>query len=234
MKYCIIPARAGSKRIPHKNTRMLNGRPLIAHAIEAARKADMFDRIIVSTDSEAIMDIARDHGAETPFTRPAELADDYATSVAVIRHAITAMAEIDGHQAELVGCIYPTAVFVTPVQLQAGLDLLEKDGLDCVFAAARYPAPIERALRQHPGGGVAMADPAAFTTRSQDLPEWYHDVGQFYLARPQHWFGDILFNDRAGFIAIPAWAVQDLDSEDDWQAMEIKLELLARHSPPIS
>ena len=71
-----------------------------------------------------------------------------------------------------------------------------------------------------------MANPQAFNTRSQDLPRWYHDVGQFYLAKRQHWFEDTLFNDRADFVEFPEWAVQDIDTEADWELMQIKMAVL--------
>src|ERR1700743_317807 len=88
MRIAIIPARGGSKRIPRKNIKAFCGKPIIAYSIQAALNSAVFDKVIVTTDDADIADIARSHGAETPFVRPASLADDHATTVPVIKHAI--------------------------------------------------------------------------------------------------------------------------------------------------
>lgn len=225
MKLCVIPARAGSKRIKNKNLRIFRGKPLIAHAVDIARGSAIFDQVIVSTDSPEIMQIAEASGADVPFSRPPELADDHATSVAVIRHAIETMSD-QGGDIDLVGCIYPTSVFLKKEHLIEGMSKLRDPDIDCVFSAAGFSAPLERAFRRHATSGLEMANPQAFNTRSQDLPRWYHDVGQFYLAKRQHWFEDTLFNDRADFVEFPEWAVQDIDTEADWELMQIKMAVL--------
>ena len=87
MKLCVIPARGGSKRIPRKNIREFCGKPMIAWSIEASLACGCFDRIIVSTDCSEIADIATDFGAEVPFMRPIELADDFSGTMPVVAHA---------------------------------------------------------------------------------------------------------------------------------------------------
>ena len=88
MRLAVIPARGGSKRIPHKNIKEFNGKPMIAYSIEAALKSDCFDRVIVSTDDVEIADIARSYGAEVPFLRPAELSNDHVGTLPVIKHTV--------------------------------------------------------------------------------------------------------------------------------------------------
>ena len=88
MRLCVIPARGGSKRIPRKNIRPFAGRPIIAYSIDAARESGLFDRIMVSTDDAEIAEVAHGVGAEIPFLRPAELADDYVGTNAVVTQAI--------------------------------------------------------------------------------------------------------------------------------------------------
>ena len=185
MPICIIPARGGSKRIPHKNIRPFNGKPMIAHSIAAAQQSGCFTRIIVSTDSEAIAATAREHGAETPFLRPPELADDFTTTGAVMRHAVSALAE--ERQPENTGsphsgclpeicCLYATAPFVRPEDLQRGLDILRQSRADYAFAVTGFPFPIQRALRIDGSGSIAMFQPENFAKRSQDLEEaWTQD-----------------------------------------------------------
>ena len=89
MRVAVIPARGGSKRVPGKNIRAFAGIPIIAHSIMAARNSGCFDRVVVSTDSDKIAEVALEYGAEVPFVRPSELADDLTPTIPVIRHAIT-------------------------------------------------------------------------------------------------------------------------------------------------
>ena len=89
MIIAVIPARGGSKRIPRKNIKLFAGKPMIAWSIEAAKKSEVFDDIIVSTDDEEIANIALKYGASVPFLRPANLSDDFVGTNAVVKHAIT-------------------------------------------------------------------------------------------------------------------------------------------------
>ena len=114
MNIAIIPARGGSKRIPRKNIREFAGKPMIAHAIDAAHRSGLFDRIVVSTDDEEISTIAKIHGAEVPFMRPAELADDFVGTTPVVRHALETLGA-QGAVIEFACCIYATAPFVIMV-----------------------------------------------------------------------------------------------------------------------
>jgi len=107
MNLAVIPARGGSKRIPRKNIKPFCGKPMIAWSIEAAKASSCFDRIIVSTDDDEIAEISRDWGAEVPFVRPAELADDHTGTTAVIAHAIAWQRE-NGPSPAHVCCIYAT------------------------------------------------------------------------------------------------------------------------------
>ena len=116
MKIALIPARGGSKRIPRKNIRTFRELPMIAWSIRAAQLAGCFDRIIISTEDEQIAGIARNHGAEVPFMRPKDLADDYTTTQAVIGHAIIWF-ESNGLELDAICCIYATAPFVQPEDL---------------------------------------------------------------------------------------------------------------------
>ena len=88
MNICVIPARGGSKRIPRKNIKNFFGQPMIAYSIKAALKSECFDQVIVSTDDAEIAEVAKSFGASVPFVRPDELANDYAGTVPVIKHAI--------------------------------------------------------------------------------------------------------------------------------------------------
>ncbi|MDO8592399.1 MAG: acylneuraminate cytidylyltransferase family protein [bacterium] len=115
---CLIPARSGSKRIPKKNIKLLNGKPLIAYAISAALKSKLVDRVIVSTDSEEIAEIAKHYKAEVPFIRPAELAQDDTPTLPVLQHAVTYLEKNEKYKADLIIVLQPTA----PLALAEDID----------------------------------------------------------------------------------------------------------------
>jgi N-acylneuraminate cytidylyltransferase len=220
MNIAIIPARGGSKRIPRKNIRPFCGKPIIAWPIDAARASGLFDHVIVSTDDPDIAETARGLGAEAPFERPAELADDHAGTIPVIAHA-TGWARDQGWPVDAVCCIYPTAPMIAPDDLAEGLRLLGEGTHDFVLTATDYASPIFRAFRQAEDGGLAMVFPQHFDTRSQDLPRALHDAAQFYWGRPDAWLtARTLFGPRTTALLIPRWRVQDIDTPDDWTRAE--------------
>jgi pseudaminic acid cytidylyltransferase len=216
----IIPARGGSKRIPRKNVAPFHGRPMIGWPIEAARRAGCFERIIVSTDDEEIAATALAEGAEAPFRRPAELADDHTPTVPVIAHAVETL---DLPADTAVCCLYATAALVLPEDLRAGLARLGGgDGVRHVMAVVRFGFPIQRALRRDGAGFVSMIDPRHLLTRSQDLEPAWHDAGQFYWARAGTWrAGAPVFGPGAAGIELRRHQVQDIDTPEDWDLAEL-------------
>lgn len=223
MKLCVIPARGGSKRIPRKNIREFCGKPMIAWSIGAAHESGCFDQIIVSTDDAEIAEVSRQWGAEVPFNRPVELANDFAGTTPVVAHAVQWHQDL-GQEISAVCCLYATAPFVQPADIKGGLDLLEQAGWDrFVFTATCYASPIQRALRIDPGTGEAhMHQPESFFKRSQDLEPAYHDAGQFYWGRPQAWLNSENLFESSKPLVLPSWRVHDIDTQDDW----IRAELL--------
>lgn len=228
MRYAIIPARGGSKRIPRKNIRPFAGKPMICHSIDTARASGLFDGVIVSTDDAEIAEIARAAGAEVPFTRPKELSDDHATSVAVAAHGVDWLMKA-GRDPREVCLYYATAPFVQVDDLKKGLDALQQDGARFAFPVTTFAFPIQRALARDNAGGVTMREPQHFTTRSQDLPEYLHDAGQFYWGLAEAWLsGEPIFSRFARTITLPRYRVQDIDTPEDWRRAEIMHEALAR------
>lgn len=220
MRLAVIPARGGSKRIPRKNIKPFCGKPMIAWSIEAALASGCFDAVIVSTDDAEIAEVARHYGADVPFMRPAELSDDYAGTVPVIRHA-TEWLIANGQAPEQVCCIYATAPFVTGEDIRRGLDALANNDCYYAFSVTSYAFPIQRAIRITPADRVEMFNPEHFNTRSQDLEEAYHDAGQFYWGRASAWLeGKILFGTYAVPVKLPRHRVQDIDTPEDWERAE--------------
>ncbi|WP_372932134.1 pseudaminic acid cytidylyltransferase [Shewanella putrefaciens] len=221
MNIAIIPARGGSKRIPRKNIKLFHGKPMIAWSILAAQQAGCFQRIIVSTDNAEIAAVAQEYGAEVPFVRPAEIANDYATTGEVMSHAITWLNQ-QGQMPERVCCLYATAPFVEPEDLRQGLALLTADS-QCQFAfsATRFGFPIQRAIKLNASGQVSMFHPEYLLTRSQDLEEAYHDAGQFYWGKASAWLTkEPIFAGNSKVVLLPSLRVQDIDTPDDWLRAE--------------
>ena len=221
MRIAIIPARGGSKRIPRKNIMHFNGKPMIAWSIEAAKSSGLFERIIVSTDDTEIAEVSKQCGAEVPFTRPAELSNDFAATTEVIAHA--AQWTVDqGLDLESVCCIYATAPFVQVEDIKRGCEALDSGDWDYAFTVTDFAAPIFRSFKQTEQGGLEMFFPEHFGARSQDLPVALHDAGQFYWGRPEAWIqGKRIFDHRSKPILIPRWRVQDIDTLEDWDRAEI-------------
>lgn len=220
MKIAIIPARGGSKRIPRKNIKHFHGKPMIAYSIEAAIASGCFDKVIVSTDDAEIAEVAEQYGAEVPFLRPADIADDYATTMDVMHHAITWCLD-SGWNVDAVCCLYATAPFVTPEYLKQGLEKLNKGSFEFVFSAATFPFPIQRAIKISSEGEVSMFSPENEQVRSQDLEEAYHDAGQFYWGKTNAFLEKkAIFADHSSVVLLPRSRVQDIDTNEDWDLAE--------------
>lgn len=230
MRVAVIPARGGSKRIPRKNIKTFHGQPMIAYSINAAKDADCFDKIIVSTDDEEIAKVALECGAEVPFIRPKELADDYAGTIPVIQHAIDYISETDPSVSE-VCCIYATAPFISASAIQDALNILTSQDCSYVFSATAYTFPIQRSFKVTKDNRISMLQPEAFSSRSQDLDEYFHDAGQFYWGKVDLWRkGTPFFNENSLPIILPTYLVQDIDTEDDWVRAELMYQALMEYN----
>lgn len=220
MNVAIIPARGGSKRIPRKNIKPFAGKPMIAHSILAARESGLFQRILVSTDDEEIAQVSKEYGAEVPFMRPAELANDFAGTDAVLLHALQWLGE-HGELPDAFCCIYATAPFVRSEYLRQGLEALQREQATTAFSVTTFAYSIFRALQTNDGGRIEMIWPENRNRRSQDLGEAFHDAGQFYWADTRKYLGEgRLFSADAVPVFIPRSLVQDIDTHEDWETAE--------------
>jgi N-acylneuraminate cytidylyltransferase len=225
-RLAIIPARGGSKRIPRKNIRPFHGRPMLAWPIAAAKRSGLFDRIVVSTDDVEIAEAARACGAETPFLRPAELADDHGGVAPVVRHAIEALGLGQGFAC----LIYPTAPTLRPEDLREGFEALAaRPDKAYALSVASFPSPVQRGLRIRADGALEALHPEHRLTRSQDLEPAYHDAGQFCWGRVEAWLEGVpIFSDASLPVVLPRWLVQDIDTPEDWRRAELMFAALER------
>jgi len=217
----VIPARGGSKRIPRKNVRPFCGKPMIVWPISAILDAGIFEAVVVSTDDDEIAAVAKSAGAEVPFKRPAELCDDHTATMPVIAHAIRWWEQNRG-PLEFCCCVYATAPFLQPEYLRKGFDILRgKSDAEFVFSVTSYAFPIFRALRITDSGRAEMFWPENELQRSQDLPEAWHDAGQFYWGQRDAFLGQKgFFNAQSYPVVLPRHLVQDIDTPEDWDRAE--------------
>ncbi|QWE28985.1 pseudaminic acid cytidylyltransferase [Polynucleobacter sp. AM-7D1] len=227
MNIAIIPARGGSKRIPRKNIKDFFGRPMIAYAIEAARKSILFDRIIVSTDDEEIAEIAVKYGADAPFRRSAQLSDDFVPTVPVVADAIN-QCEVLGWKIENACCIYPAVPFLRPTDLVQSFNLWIKSGKHYCFPILEFPAAPQRALKISADKGLSPFYPDFELTRTQDLEAAYFDAGQFYWGSTVSWKSIINLHSNASGYLMPSSSLVDIDTPEDWTRAELIYQVLER------
>lgn len=220
MNIAVIPARGGSKRIPRKNIGSFAGKPMIAYAVEAALESGLFSRIIVTTDDDEIAQTAENYGAEVPFSRPIELADDHTPTVPVIAHAIDAC-EALGWDVSAVCCIYACVPFIQSEDLRDALALLEKTNARYAFPVTEFPSAILRALKRDDSGVIHPFFPEYELVRTQDVETAFHDAGQFYWGWRDSWFKYPRIHSHGVGLRIPNWRVVDIDTVDDWARAEL-------------
>ncbi|MBP5966030.1 MULTISPECIES: pseudaminic acid cytidylyltransferase [Pseudomonas] len=213
----IIPARGGSKRIPRKNLAPFDGVPMIVRSIRTALDSGLFDQVVVSTDDEEIAEVARAHGADVPFLRPADLADDFTGTAAVIVHALQQLPAFD-----YACCVYATAPLLQARYLRQGYELLaQHPEKSFAFSVCNFGFPVQRALTLDGQGALTALYPEFRNTRSQDLPEAFQDAGQFYWGRTDAWLrGEVVYSPVSLPVILPRHLVQDIDTPEDWKRAE--------------
>lgn len=218
---CTIAVRGGSKGVPGKNLRVVAGHPLVAYTIAQALACTFVDRVIVSTDSPEIADVARIYGAEVPFLRPAELARDDSPKIPVLQHAVRQVERSMGRHVDVVIDLDATAPLRTPADIRACWETLLRPQTDLVFSV--YPAdknPYFNMVELEDGyARLSKAAPAA-VTRRQDAPAVYAMNASIYAWRRDHLMEDgRLFGPRTRVHVMSA-DTHDIDSPLDLAFLE--------------
>jgi pseudaminic acid cytidylyltransferase len=182
MKYnkkpiCIIPARGGSKRIKNKNIKKFYGKPIIAHAINLAKKTNIFQKIVVSTDSLKIKKIAIKYGAEVPFLRSKNLSNDYSGTKEVI---IDCIKKIKSENIKYHFCLYPTSPLIKSKDIKESFKKIKKLNYDFLIALSKFNYSPLRALTVNKNK-ISYYFKKYIKKRSQDLPVLMQDTGTFYI-----------------------------------------------------
>ena len=222
----VITARGGSKGIPQKNLSTILGKPLIAYTIEAALQAKTLTRTIVSTDDKTIAQVSKQYGAEVPFLRPQHLATDTATSIAVLQHAVTNLANEEDYKTDLIVCLQPTSPLRTAGDIDQAVNLCLQSGADSVVSLCQ--------AKYHPYWTKKIFDGRVYPlinedeqnyTRRQDLPPVYQLNGALYVIRAK-----VLLEETRilGEYTIPYIMPQersiDIDTKTDLQIAELLLK----------
>jgi len=218
---CVIPARGGSKRVPGKNTLLLNGVPLIGFTIRAAKASKYIDHVIVSTEDETIANVSREFGAEIPFIRPAELATDTAPLVPVLQDAVTRMREKESFAPDLHVLIQPTSPFVETIDIDAAIEMIVEKGTDsCVSVCEIVDRPESMYWVKD---NIATSYVNVPPTRSQDLPEIYRINGAVYVTKIETLMegGKVFDNASCAAVVMPRERSIDVDTPLDFTIAEV-------------
>jgi len=222
----LIPARGGSKGIPRKNIKPFAGWPLIAWSIAAAQQAQTVTRVIVSTDDDEIAAVAREHGAETPFLRPAELAADQTTDLPVFVHALEWLETNEGYRPDVVVQLRPTSPVRPPDCVDAAVRLLLEDpSADCVRGVVPAGQNPFKMWRMDQDGRLiqlltvpGLDEP--YNAPRQALPPVFWQTGHIDAIRPMVILAGSMSGRRLrGLLIDPRYTV-DIDTLDEWAAAE--------------
>lgn len=223
-----IFARGGSKGLPGKNIRPLGGKPLIAWSIEQALAVKRIERVIVSTDSEEIVAVARAYGAQVPFMRPPELARDDSPEWLAWRHALAFLKESEGDMPEVMLSVPATAPLRLPIDLENCLDAYTKGDADVVITVSEaHRSPYFNMVRENADGSVGLViPPTSAIARRQDVPVVYDMSTVAYVVRSEFVLSsDYLFKGRVRAVQVPKKRAIDIDTLFDFQIAEHLLTL---------
>ena len=225
LNICIIPARGGSKRIPNKNIKKFNGKPIINYAIDIVKKCKLFDKVVVSSDDPKILKIAKQNNCLTHL-RTAYFANDHIDTISVIAKVIIDLEQ--KYNINKVCCVYPTSIFINKNDLKEAFKKLKKKN-NYVFSASKFSHPIQRSFFKK-SNKIKMFDKKFFLKRTQDLKEFYYDAAQFYIGWKNSWLQKkILFEGPNKFVELDQNSFQDIDNPEDWQSALKKWKLINKN-----
>lgn len=217
----LIPARGGSKGIPGKNIKELAGKPLIAHTIEAAKECPYISKVVVSTDSQEIADVAQEYGAHVPCLRPEKLASDTAKTMDAVLHMIEVLKE-QGEQYDYLVLLQPTSPLRDNKDIEGAIKLALESGKDVVAISAVSDHPILIRECDSTGKLTSLLKENS-TVRRQDMPEYYRVNGSIYINRLDRLTESTSFNDNPVGYIMPTEKSVDIDELVDFAIAEFYL-----------
>lgn len=223
----LIPARSGSKRLPHKNSLNLGGKPLIAWSIDAGLQSKYVDRVVVSTDSNAIASIAKQYGADSPFIRPEILANDTATTIDVVRHAIS-MLEKENDFYDYILLLQPSSPLRNTKHIDEAVELLISQSAHGIIGITEIEHPVEWTNTLPMDNSMEDFFSTEYQDmRSQDFPVRYRINGAIYLNKIENVVteGTLFLKDKCYAYIMPQSASLDIDTNFDFKMAESMLDI---------
>ncbi|MBN25736.1 MAG: CMP-N-acetlyneuraminic acid synthetase [Alteromonadaceae bacterium] len=219
----VIPARSGSKRLPQKNVLELSGKPLIAWTIESAVSCAIFDKVIVSTDSDVIANISRSYGADIPFIRPADLSSDTSTSFDVVAHALNHYSQL-GIEYETVALLQPTSPLRTAAHIKDAFTLFNEKNANSIISVCECEhSPLWSNILGNDMSLDNFVTREMLTMRSQELPQYHRLNGAIYICKTKSLIESKSFFGENGSYAYKMGAdvSVDIDNLIDFQLAEV-------------
>lgn len=227
----VVPARGGSKRFSGKNVYPLMGKPLIAHPIEAAKKAKNVDRVIVSTDDEAIAAAAKEFGAEVPFMRPADIAGDTSPVIKAMQFTLSELEKREGYHADYLVLLQPTTPLIEPEQIDAAVALAIEKNADSVINVSEvdtinHPYNVREILPD--GTAKFWQYDLHYNCVGKDRPKFYH-AANLWLSSYKTIMEDGRLEGKNNFpLIIPTYYSADIDFKEDLECIEALLSYRAQ------
>ncbi|MGG3681977.1 acylneuraminate cytidylyltransferase family protein [Aeribacillus sp. FSL K6-3256] len=222
----IICARGGSKGVPNKNIRLLNGKPLIAYTIECAKKYTKFDRIIVSTDSPKIAEVAKQYGADVPFLRPKELATDTSPKIPVLQHAVRYLEQEENDRYDLIVDLDPTSPLRTVEDIENCVNKMIEKNPNVVFSVTpAHKNPYFNMVEEKDGRVYLCKKLDRSITRRQDAPMVYAMNASIYVYKKDFLLNtDSVFSDNTMAVVMPEERSIDIDRPIDFEFVEFLMK----------
>lgn len=217
----IIPARGGSKRVPHKSIHLLAGKPLISHTIDHARKSTLIDRVVVSTDSKSISNISEEYGAEV-IVRPDTISGDKATSESALLHVLDKLKKTDKYEPDIVVFLQCTSPLRNDADIDNAINVLINTKSDSLLSVCKFDKFIWKPDR---GSVLPINYDYRNRCREQDFPTQYMENGSIYIFKP--WVIELLNNRLGGYISVyeMEWMNSfQIDSVEDLELCKLLLE----------
>lgn len=212
-RLAVIPARGGSKRIPRKNIKLFHGKPILLHVLHQIKLTQLFDEIHVSTDDEEIFKVVSDAGFKPIFLRPENISGDITPICDVLRYVVNQYNQL-GFNFKTIGLFYSTAVFLANETILDAVESIEAGNKGQLISVAKFPAPLEWAMRLDSNNILEVIDPRGILKRSQDLEDAWYETADFVLYDGKNLLSDVK-STKFGY-KVPHFSL-DIDNLEDWE-----------------
>ena len=217
----LIPARGGSKRIPNKNIKKFNNLPIIARSIKVANESNLFDEVMVSTESDKIAKISKKFGAKVPFKRSKKNSRDKVHIPAVLEEVLKKYRKL-GKNFEYICCIYATAPLIKKQHLHFGLKKLKVKNCNSVLSISEFEGSIWRSFKKNKNGNLIFNFKNQSNSMKEQSKNYYHDGQWFWFRASKFIKSKKIIGKNTKGVLLPKYLSQDINTFEDWKLAEIK------------